>query len=158
MSDPWLWIKWSHMLSATVLLGTGIGTAFHLYCTHLRGDAAAIAAAARNTVIADWLFTAPAALYQPASGLALALMAGIDLLESWLVASYVLYGVAVACWIVVVALQYRIRTMAMTAARTGCRLPSAYFAAMRRWFLLGWPAFVALVGIYVLMVFRPTLW
>ena len=158
MSDPYLWLKWSHILSSAVLFGTGIGTAFHLYATHLRGEVPAIAAAARSAVIADWLFTTPAAVYQPVSGLALAVMADVGLLESWLVASYVLYGSAIACWIQVIMLQYRIRRISVMAARGGGGLPPAYFSAMRRWFLLGWPAFVALTGIYVLMVFRPSLW
>ena len=27
-------VKWLHILSSTVLFGTGIGTAFHLWLTH----------------------------------------------------------------------------------------------------------------------------
>ena len=58
MSETYLWVKWVHVLSSTLLFGTGLGTAFHLYATHLRGDVAAIASAARNTTLADWLFIA----------------------------------------------------------------------------------------------------
>jgi uncharacterized membrane protein len=39
-------LKTLHILSAIVLLGTGFGTAFHFWATHLRGDPRAIAAAA----------------------------------------------------------------------------------------------------------------
>lgn len=153
----YLWVKWVHILSATVLVGTGIGTAFHLYATHRRGDVRAIAVAARNTVLADWIFTATSIVLQPATGLILIAMAGIDWLQGWLVASYVLYLVAAACWIRVVAIQCRIRALAKRAADEENPLPAEYFAAMRQWFVLGWPALLSLVLVYALMVMRPAL-
>lgn len=158
MIDTYLWIKWVHVLSATVLFGTGLGTAFHLYATHLRGDVNAIASAARTTTLADWLFTAPSGVLQPASGLLMVRIAGIDYFESWLVATYVLYLVAAACWFRVVGLQYRVRAFAEAAAASGKPLSPEYFSAMRLWFRLGWPAFIALVLTFLLMVMRPTLW
>ena len=158
MSDAYQWVLWTHILSATLLFGTGLGTAFHLYATHLRGNVSAIAVAARNTVLADWLFIAPAAVFQPASGLVLVLMGEFDLLESWLVATYVLYAIAAACWIPAVWLQYRVRRLAEAAVTTGTALPATYFSAMRVWFALGWPAFAALLVVYALMVMKPTLW
>lgn len=53
----YLILKTIHILSSTLLFGTGLGTAFHMYATHLRGDVKAIASTARNVVLADWLFT-----------------------------------------------------------------------------------------------------
>lgn len=158
MIDGYLWIKVLHILSATVLFGTGLGTAFHLYATHLRGDVTEIAAASRNTILADWLFTLPSGVVQPLTGLAMAWVAGFDLFESWLAASYVLYVVAAACWIRVVVLQYRVRALAEEALRGSTRLSSDYFQAMREWFVLGWPAFLSLVVVFVLMVLKPPLW
>ena len=158
MSEPYLWIEWIHILSGMVLFGTGLGTAFHMYATHLQGDAAAIAAAARNTVLADWLFIATSGVIQPASGLVMIHLAGFDYLESWLVASYVLYGVAAACWIRVVFLQYRMRDLAEAACASAGPLPPGYYAAMRLWFALGWPAFIALLVVLALMVMKPALW
>jgi len=58
--DSYLWLKWLHVLSSTVLFGTGIGTAFQMGFAHRRGDVRAIAVVARNVVLADWLFTLPA--------------------------------------------------------------------------------------------------
>lgn len=157
MSDGYLWLKVLHIVSATVLFGTGIGTAFHMYATHLRGDVAAIAAASRNTVMADWLFTLPSGVVQPLTGLVMACLAGFDLLSSWLVASYMLYVVAAACWIRVVVLQHRVRALAMEASQNAEPLPPQYFQAMRQWFVLGWPAFVSLLVVFALMVMRPSL-
>ncbi len=158
MSDPYLWIRWVHILSATILFGTGLGTAFHMFATHLRGDVNAIAAMARNTVLADWLFTTVAGIVQPLTGLLMIRLAGYDPLESWLVATYALYAVAGICWLKVVQLQYRMRRLAVRAAENGDALPPEYHAAMRLWFILGWPAFVSLVIVFALMVMRPELW
>jgi uncharacterized membrane protein len=47
--------------------------------------------------------------------------------------------------------------MAAHAHATGEPLPPAYWRDARRWQLLGYPAFVAMVVIYGLMVFKPAL-
>ena len=52
--------KWLHVLSSTLLFGTGIGTAFAMFYANRSGDIRAIAIVARNVVRADWLFTLPA--------------------------------------------------------------------------------------------------
>ena len=158
MTDPYLWMKWLHILSATVLFGTGIGTAFHMYATHLRGDVAAIAIMARNTVLADWLFTASAGIAQPLTGFLMVYLSGQDPLESWLVATYILYVIAGGCWLKVVRLQYRMKALAASAVAGGEALPPDYHRAMKEWFLLGWPAFVSLVLVFALMVMKPVLW
>ncbi len=90
MSEPYLWLKWLHIVSATVLFGTGIGTAFQMWMAHRSGSIEAIAVVARHTVLADWLFTLTAGLVQPTSGVALALVTGQGLAAGWLVASYAL--------------------------------------------------------------------
>ena len=71
------WLLWVHILSSTLLFGTGLGTAFHGWMSHRSGDIRAIVVASRNVVIADWLFTAPAVVVQPATGAWMAWQAGI---------------------------------------------------------------------------------
>ena len=151
-------LKTLHILSAVVLLGTGFGTAFHLWATHLRGDPRAIAVAARNTVLADWLFTATSGVVQPVTGVTLAFAGGYDLRSSWLVAAYVLYAIAGLCWLKVVLLQLRIVRIAAACVKENAPLPPAYFQAMRLWFALGWPAFLGLIAVVWLMVAQPVLW
>ena len=158
MSDPFLWVKWLHILSATVLFGTGIGTAFHMFATHRRGDVRAVAAMTRNTVLADWLFIATSGIVQPATGFLMIHMAGYDPFESWLVLSYALFILAGACWLKVVQLQYRMRDLAAAAAARNESLPPDYEKAMKLWFILGWPAFLSLIVVFALMVMRPVLW
>jgi uncharacterized membrane protein len=69
-------VKTVHILSAAVLFGTGLGTAWFMWRADRTGEAAAIAATARNVVMADWLFTLPAVVVQPVSGIWLVDMAG----------------------------------------------------------------------------------
>ncbi len=149
--------KWVHIVSAAVLFGTGMGTAFSMYATHLRGDVRAISVAAKNVVLADWLFTAPAGIVQPVSGAILIHLAGYSWFELWIVLSLVLYVVAAACWLPVVWLQIRVARLAADAVINAGELPDEYHRFMRYWFLLGWPAFTAMVVIIWLMVSRPTL-
>ena len=158
MSDPYLWIKWVHILGAAVLFGTGLGTAFHMFATHLRGDVNAIAAMARNTVLADWLFTAVSGIVQPLTGFLMVYLAARDPFESWLLVTYSLYVFAGACWLKVVHLQYRMRMFAIDAHERGESLPQEYHSAMRLWFILGWPAFLSLLLVFALMVMKPEIW
>lgn len=151
-------LKLVHVLSATLLFGTGLGTAFFMWFTHRGGDVASIATAARLTVRADWLFTTPAVIVQPLTGIALMRLIGYPLDAPWLVAAMALYVLAGACWLPVVVLQLRVRDLAAAALRERTPLPAAYHRCMRRWFALGWPAFLAMLATFWLMVAKPVLW
>jgi uncharacterized membrane protein len=156
--DGYLWLKWLHVLSSTVLFGTGMGTAFQMWLAHRRREPRAIAVVARNVVLADWLFTLPSGIVQPITGFALVLAGGLDFGASWLVATYALYALAFACWAPVVVLQIRVRDLAAMAVADGTPLPPAYQRAMGLWFALGWPAFVSLLIVFLLMIAKPDLW
>ena len=97
MSEPFFWIKTLHILSATVLFGTGLGTAFQMWMAHRSADVRAIAAVSNAVVRADYLFTAPAVIIQPVTGGLLIWQTGTDPFASWLVVSYGLYALAGAC-------------------------------------------------------------
>lgn len=152
--DPLL-LKTMHILSAILLFGTGLGTAFHGMASNLSRDVRAIAVANRNVVIADWLFTTPTVLIQPASGLWLAHLQGWPLSTGWIMWSLALYALAGACWLPVVWLQMRMRRMAECAVAEGTELPPLYHRTFRIWFALGWPAFAAMIAIVALMVLKP---
>ncbi len=148
-------VKWLHVLSSTVLFGTGLGTAFFLWSAHRSGNAATIAAVARLVVKADWLFTATSGVVQPVTGLMLIHGFGYGLTERWLLWTYGLYLLALACWLPVVKLQITMRDIATQAAANNTPLPLAYHRAARLWFALGWPAFIALLVVFYLMITRP---
>ena len=150
-------LKLIHILSAILLFGTGLGTAFHGMASNLSKDVRAIAVANRNVVVADWMFTTPTVVIQPVTGIWLALLQGWSLTSGWIVWSLALYALAGACWLPVVWLQLRMHRMAKEAVATGTDLPPLYHRYFRIWFALGWPAFAAMVAIVGLMVFKPEL-
>jgi uncharacterized membrane protein len=158
MMDWYLVLKWVHILSSTILFGFGAGTAYYFWNAHRTGHPETIARVGRMVVRADWIFTGSSGIIQPLSGLGLIMLAGHELTASWLVVTYGLYALAFACWVPVVGLQIRATELARAAADAGTPLPPGYYSAMRRWFLLGWPAFAGLLVVYWLMVAKPTIW
>lgn len=82
--DLYLFVKTLHVLSATVLFGTGAGIAFFMLSGHLSGVPAARRLAAAATVRADFLFTHPAVIVQPLSGAWLVWQGGFDWSDRWL--------------------------------------------------------------------------
>ncbi|HQT54057.1 MAG: DUF2269 domain-containing protein [Phenylobacterium sp.] len=153
--DLYTLLKVAHVVGATVLLGAGAGIAFFMLMAHRTGDPALIAHTARIVVLADTVFTASAVILQPITGAALAHLAGYPLLSGWIGLSLVLYVVTGLCWLPVVWIQIRLRDLALQAVATGAPLPERYFRLFRLWFVLGFPAFAAVLGIVWLMVAKP---
>lgn len=156
--NTYLLLKWVHILSSVLLVGTGLGSAFYLFFANRSGSVHAQAVVARLVVRADTWFTTPAGIVQPLSGVALASMAGWPLGTPWLALSIALYVLAGACWLPVLWLQWRMAAMAQESVRTGLPLPAPYQRHARLWEALGYPAFIAMLGVYYLMVNKPALW
>ena len=143
----YLWIKLLHILSATVLFGTGLGTAFFMLKAYLSENDAAMAVTTRTVVMADWLFTTPAIVLQLLSGIWLTQYLNISMQSAWfniVIGLFVFVGV---CWIPVVWIQIRIRDLIAAGAPRG-----SYRTLMRWWLALGVPAFSSVIVIFYLMV------
>ena len=151
----YLTLKWLHILSSVVLVGTGLGSAYYMFFANRSRDLAAQAVVTRLVVQADWWFTTPTVLLQPATGLAMVHLAGFPLSTPWIAASLVLYAVAGLCWLPVVWLQIRMARMAAAANAANGTLPPRYWRYARAWEWLGYPAFCAMMAVYFLMVFKP---
>lgn len=148
-------LKLVHIISSTLLFGTGLGTAFYMWRADRSRNPTVIAAVSRHVVIADWLFTAPAVIVQPLTGLAMLHLAQIPLTTPWVAASLILYGVTGLCWLPVVYLQIQVCRNARRLLQSSEPLNAAHDSYMRRWYLLGWPAFISVLLIFYLMVFKP---
>jgi uncharacterized membrane protein len=148
-------VKWLHVLSSTLLFGTGLGSAYYMFFASLSRQPAAAAVVVRQVVWADWVFTTTTIIFQPLSGLYLAHLAGIPLHTPWIAWSFGLYFLAGACWLPVVWLQIRMRRLAEAAAARGEPLPAQYFGMLKVWTALGVPAFLALVVVFYLMIAKP---
>jgi uncharacterized membrane protein len=118
-------------------------------------DLAGIARINTLVVRADWIFTTPAIILQPLTGLGMMHVLGLPLGSSWITASLFLYSLAAACWLPVVWLQIRMRDLSRTALATNQPLPERYQDYARYWFWLGVPAFLCMAAIILLMVFKP---
>ena len=153
--ETYLLLKWLHIISATLLFGTGLGTAFHGWMSMRSGNPQALAVTGRSVVLADWIFTTPAVIVQPVTGIMLAWHLGYAWNEPWLLLAMMLYLFVGACWLAVVWLQIRLHRMANNALRDGTPLPPGYYRLARLWFLLGWPAFIGVLAIFWLMIARP---
>ncbi|WP_127115305.1 DUF2269 family protein [Shimia sediminis] len=157
MIEYWDILRFAHVIGACVLLGTGAGIAFFMVVAQRSQDPAVIAHVAGTVVIADGLFTATAAVFQPLTGWLLAREAGWPLLEGWVFWAIGLYIVVGVFWLPVVWIQIRLRDMARQSRDADTVLPDAYHQLYRIWFAFGFPAFAAVLGILWLMLTRPTL-
>ena len=151
----YLAVKWVHILSATLMFGTGFGTAFYMFFVNRTRNVQAMAVVTRLVAKADWWFITPSVILQPLSGFWMIHLAGFPLSSRWIVWSFALYLLAGACWLPVVWLQLKMRDMAAQAAATGAQLPARYWRYEKIWTALGFPAFIGLLVLYWLMVHKP---
>lgn len=155
----YLTLKWIHIISSVLLVGTGLGSAYYMFFANRSGNLQAQAVVSRLVVRADWWFTTPTVFIQPATGLAMVHMAGLPLSTPWLAVSLALFVLAGLCWLPVVWLQLRMRALAQQALDAGSdTLPATYWRCARWWEALGYPAFMAMVVVFYLMVAKPSLW
>lgn len=153
----YLLLKWIHILSSTVLFGTGMGSAFYMFMANRRKHVPDIYFATRHVVIADWLFTTPSIIVQFVTGVGLVHVLGYELFDGWVFAALALYFFAGACWLPVVWMQVKMRNMAKQAVDNNTDLPDAYWQMDKWWITLGSLAFPAVMVIFYLMVFKPEL-
>jgi uncharacterized membrane protein len=158
MSDAYYFWKTAHILSATILFGTGIGIAFFCwfgYRTALRsGDISTLRSFLRLTVAADAGLTAPSVVFQAISGAALMTVLGWSHSSDWAVLVWTLYVFVGACWLPVVGIQIRLKREADRAS-TIAALPRVFHRMFLAWIALGVPVFCAVVVIVYLMVAKP---
>lgn len=150
--------KLVHVLSASVLFGSGMGIAFFAWFGYRRamavGEIDGLRAVLRLTVVADALFTAPAVLMQLASGVMLVRLNGWSLTSPWAMTVLAMFALVGALWLPVVWIQARMSQAANRAASIA-HLGPAFHNRFALWFVLGVPAFLAVVGIFWLMVAKP---
>ena len=151
----YLLLKWIHIVSSTILFGTGVGSAFFLCMANRRKDITAICFATRTVVIADWLFTAPSVVIQLITGMLLVRAAGYSFTDGWILLALLLYFFAGACWLPVVWMQIKMRDLAEMVRRNETDLPDVYWEMHKCWIALGSLAFPAILIVFYLMVCKP---
>ena len=152
----YLVLKYLHVLTAAVVLGTGAGIAYFMFTACISRNLEALRVVARYVILADWIFTATAVVLQPLTGVWMMLERGWAFTSTWFIVTAALYVATGACWIPVVILQYRMARLANAAASFEALGP-AFTRAFRWWVALGVPAFVMVLALYALMIFKPWL-
>lgn len=148
----YLILKWVHILSSTLMFGTGVGTVFYKMMVCRTGNLQAMAIVLRYVVLADWLFTLPSVIIQPLTGFAMVYRANWPLSSPWLFYSILLYLLAAACWLPAVWIQIKLRDMVKIALESDQPLSKRFYVYERAWLALGFPSFFAMLTIFWLMV------
>jgi uncharacterized membrane protein len=148
--NTYLLVKLLHIVSATILFGTGLGTAFFMLQAYRGGNGGSMLATTRTVVLADWIFTTPAVIVQLATGLWLVHRLGIPYGSLWFIVVLALFALVGACWLPVVGIQIRLRDLLESGADIDACRP-----LMRVWVALGVPAFTAVLLLFAMMVYRP---
>ncbi|KID55094.1 membrane protein [Pseudoalteromonas luteoviolacea] len=152
--EPYFIAKFIHILAAIVVMGTGAGIAFFMFMANRSNNPQAIYITTRHVVLGDWFFTTPAVIIQIVSGLYLMHLLGYSFQSPWFLTVAGLFTFIGLCWLPVLKIQYRLRALAAIDQQQG-EVSVEFKHLMRRWTLLGIPAFAAILILLVLMVFKP---
>ena len=143
-----------HIASLILLLGVGGGSTFYKFMSDKSENLEVIVHTNKMVVLADWFFTTPSAILQPLTGMMLMNYLNLSWKTPWLLASMVLYIFAGILWLVAVYLQICMKNMALLAHKEEKQLGQEYFKLVNYWIALGVFSFLAMAGIFVLMVFK----
>lgn len=149
--STYLLLKTLHVISATVVLGTGVGIAWYTLRAWLSGDRLIFRWMSGETVTADWIFTASAAIALLGSAGGMLMINPAWLQQTWLQMAIALTGAVFLLWLPVVFLQYRLRHHAQHSNEVKVH------RTMRIWCTLGAIAFPLMLVIVFLMVAKPAL-
>ena len=70
-------LKLIHILSATLMIGTGLGSAFYVYFTYKKSQFSTVKDVLKFVIIADMAFTTPSVIIQLITGVMLSNMLGL---------------------------------------------------------------------------------
>ena len=143
-------LKIIHILSATIMIGTGLGSAFYLFLTYKRGGINTITDVVKLVVLADTIFTFPSVVIQLVTGVMLSNMLGFTY-SRWF---WVVIGVSflvLVTWLKAVVIQLRLKKILKEKGE----LTQEYHRLMSLWFYLGVPSFLASMFLYYLMIYKP---
>lgn len=151
----YLIFKYLHILSATLLFGTGIGSAFYICMAHRSQNTASIDLALRYVVRADWLFIVPAIVIQLITGLMMFHEAGFEWEERWILWGLIFYLLMTFCWLLVIGLQMKMSMIAKEALDKNIALPARYHLLKRWRMILSAVIFLAIAIAIYLMIAKP---
>ena len=147
-------IKTIHIISSTLLFGTGLGIYFFMLMACRTGNLEALRATTQTVVTADFIFTTPAVIIQMATGFWLMHLLNVPFASYWFVLVASLFCFVGAFWLPVVWMQIRMRRL-IASLPEGAQIPPEFHRLAIKWQRMGYPAGIAMVLLFVLMVYKP---
>lgn len=156
MITSYLVVKLIHVLSSTLLLGTGLGVAVLLFASYKEGHADFLRTTANHVMIADWLIVAPAVVVQLVTGIWLTAYLDIPFGSAWFVSVLGLFFFAGLCWLPMAWIQFQLSHLAVKSheERVGDAAHTRDRRLMRVWSVCAVLAFGTLFALFWLMVFK----
>ena len=142
-------LKIIHILSATVMIGTGAGSAFYLYITYKKSQFSTVRDVLKFVIIADMIFTTPSVITQLITGLMLSDILGFTgTVWYWVVLS--IGFVILILWLIAAFIQVKMKKL----IEDKTELPPQFHRLMNAWFYLGIPSFLGAIYLYYLMIYK----
>jgi uncharacterized membrane protein len=148
-------LKFVHMLSMAVMLGTWLGIATFMLFAHRYGKAPVMALISAIVVRAELWVMLPAVVSQPLVGFPLAYAVGSPIDAYWLEASVVIYAGVLLVWILNLLIEMRIRRVSKDAALAAAPLPPSYRRLFWVWSLFTVVGFAGMIAIMAFMIWQP---
>lgn len=147
-----LWLT-LHVAGVVLFVGNIITAAFWKVRADLTNNPSEIHSAARNVMLADYVFTFPGLALVIVSGIAMAVSAGLPLMGlNWLTLSLMLFAVTGVIWLgVLIPLQRRMIRISAQCIDSGS-ISTEYRSVSRSWAVFGTAATLLPVVILYLMV------
>lgn len=146
----YLTLKIIHILSATIMIGTGLGSAFYLFVSYKTALFTTVKDVLKIVIIADLIFTTPSVIVQLVTGLMLADRLNLTNTRWYWVVLSISFLVLVL-WLGAVVIQYRLKRIIIDKKS----LPALFDKLMSIWFYLGVPSFGLAIFLYYLMIYKP---
>jgi uncharacterized membrane protein len=156
MIDVIFAIKFAHLIAAAVMLGTWLAVAIFVVLAHRSYNPSVVALIFQFVVRIEITVMAAAFALEPLSGFPLAWSIGLaPFNEPWIDISLLVYIAMLACWIVAVRTEMRIRRLTREAALNATALGPAYRRLFRLWCVLAGPILIGMTAVFALMIWQP---
>jgi uncharacterized membrane protein len=156
MIDVIFAIKFLHLVAAALMLGTWLAIAIFVVLAHRSGNPSVVALIFQFVVRVEITVVAAAFALEPLSGFPLAWSIGLaPFNELWIDISLVVYLAMLACWVVAVRTEMRIRSLTREAALKAVPLGPAYRRLFKVWCVLAGPILIGMTTVFALMVWQP---
>jgi uncharacterized membrane protein len=156
MIDVIFAIKFLHLVAAALMLGSWLAVAIFILLAHRSGNPSVVALIFQFVVRVEITVVAAAFALEPLSGFPLAWSIGLaPFNELWIDISLVVYLAVLACWVMAVRTEMRIRRVTREAALKAVPLGPAYRRLFHVWCALAGPILIGMTTVFALMVWQP---